>query len=98
MGVQFGFLLLVSIFSTEVRFLKGPSVQQMLCSDLLRERSVLEMVGSDPIVRPLAVTLTAWTLLVVVTLKPLGGAAVVLLPWLILCWVFEVTLSSSLYI
>jgi len=37
-GVQFGFLLLVSMFSTEVRFLKGPSVQQMLCSDLLRER------------------------------------------------------------
>lgn len=38
MGVQFGFLLLVSMFSTEVRFLKGPSVQQMPCSDLLRER------------------------------------------------------------
>lgn len=37
MGVQFGFLLLVSMVSTEGHFLAGPSVQQMLCSDLLRE-------------------------------------------------------------
>lgn len=38
MGVQLGFLLLVSMFSTEGGFLKAPSVQQMLCSDLLCER------------------------------------------------------------
>lgn len=40
MGVQFGLLLLVSMVSTEGRFLKGPSVQQMLCSDLLRGRGM----------------------------------------------------------
>lgn len=49
-GVQLGFLLLVSMFSTEEGFLKGPSVQQMLCSDVLCERGAV--VGSDPIVGP----------------------------------------------
>lgn len=45
-GVQLGFLLLLSMFSTGGGFLKAPSVLQMLCSDLLA------VLGSDPTVGP----------------------------------------------
>lgn len=91
-GVQLGFLLLVSMFSTERGFLKGPSVQQMLCSDLPRERGACwEWWDLIPSWGPGSHCLA-------VMLKLLGGAPVVLFPCLVPSWVFEITLSSSLHI
>lgn len=91
-GVQLGFLLLVSMFSTERGFLKGPSVQQMLCSDLPRERGACwEWWDLIPSWGPGSHCLA-------VMLKLLGGAPVVLFPCLVPSWVFEITLSSSLRI
>lgn len=92
MGVQLGFLLLLSMFSTEGGSLKAPSVQQMLCSDLLRERERerqwWDLIPSWGPARPCLAAM----------LELLGGAPVVLLPWLVLSWVLEITLSSSLCI
>lgn len=47
MGVQFGFLLLVSMFSAEVDFLKGPSAQEML-----HEQERAGVLGSIPVPGP----------------------------------------------